>query len=162
MLYNYYKEQMERLFLQRSDCMKRKRILAWIMTFVLFFYFCSGSVCAAPDTTEKRESSSLIAFITRGENKIETVEEDCYDYYLNNLVWGGVRFAVQIPLFLGVAAIPVLPKPVGIFSGLLLSGVAGSLMTAKNGVIIRCRMIDVSCGIGAPRYVYRILKLEEQ
>lgn len=134
---------------------------------------CNEVICAFSDSSfliaaEAADRNGIID--VKGENKIVPVNENLYDYYINNVLWSGITI-------LGAAAAcgtigAVISTVPGISAtatrtatsviGGITGGISGSLLSAERGVIIRIRYIDISCGIGAPRYNYEFVSIGEQ
>lgn len=98
----------------------------------------------------------------KGENKIVQVSSDTCDYYLNSLVWSIVTTLGTGAISTLLAYIPGLSPAVAGFIGSVVGGVSGSILSSETGVIIRVQMIDISGGIGAPRYDYNFISIREQ
>ena len=169
-----------------------KKLGALMMTFALSFQILSIPVYAAPmeDETEvftfttedvinaaeaayangdlSEEDLNTVLSIAyarlaiKGENKIVQVNSDTYDYYLNSLVWSLVTSLGTGAVSALLAYIPGLSAAAAAFIGSVVGGVSGSILSAENGVIIRVQMIDISGGIGAPRYAYNFISIREQ
>lgn len=98
----------------------------------------------------------------KGENKIVHVSGNLYDYYINNVLWNVITTLGTGAVGAIIGAIPGVSSAVaGIIIG-VVGGVGGALLSAERGVIIRVRQIDISGGIGAPRYNYEFISIREQ
>lgn len=98
----------------------------------------------------------------KGENKIVHVSGNLYDYYINNILWNTITTLGIGAVSAIIGAIPGVSAAVASIIAGVVGSVGGTLLSAERGVIIRVRHIDISGGIGAPRYNYEFISIREQ
>lgn len=134
---------------------------------------CNEVICAFSDSSfliaaEAADRNGIID--VKGENKIVPVNENLYDYYINNVLWSGITIlgaaAAGGTIGAVISAVPGISataaRTAASVVGSLAGGVGGTLLSARRGVIIRVRLIDISCGVGTPRYNYEFISIQEQ
>lgn len=144
---------------------KAKKLCALITAITVSFQIFSLPVCASSSSADRNGIIDV-----KGENKIVPVNENLYDYYINNVLWSGITIlgaaaaggviGAVISTVPGISATAA--RTAASVVGSLAGGVGGALLSAERGVIIRVRQIDISGGIGALRYNYEFVSIGEQ
>ncbi len=100
-----------------------------------------------------KKNPGLLRLGAKGVNKVVTVGNNLYDYYLNNVVWGAISGLGTAAVGIIVGAIPGINATAAGVIGAIAGGAVGQIMSADNGVIIRMRRIPQWDGSSAWQFV---------